>query len=162
VARLEFTGKPFAPGGRKLLRRAERILAQQLAAAAAASAAGGNPADDVEAIARPSSDTHAAALYQQYAAILSVHGEASPEAVDRTVAMAAFRAGASVDRVRQLLKSGGERSRAIEAAIEAVLRDPELVRWASTMRARMSRLVDLVDATRRTEAQAAVATKLFG
>lgn len=166
VARLVHTGKPYAPAGRRLLRKAEKLLARQREVAASTGPAGIDPAADLDALARPSSDAGAGALYRRYADLQAYYGEEPARAlVDHAVALAAFRAGASVDRVRQVLKAGsacgGPRGQSIDAVIDDVLRDPELVRWASVMRVRMEKLTELVDVVRRAEGRAAAMARMI-
>ncbi|GEM_PF-5684424 len=166
VARLVFTGKPYAPAGRKVLRQAERQLAREREAAAALGPAGIDPSAEADALARPSSDARAGELYRRYAEVQGCYSDTPAKLLlDHAVALAAFRAGASVDRVRQVLKAGadfgGPRSQTIDAVIDDVLRDPELIRWASVVRVRMEKLTQLMDVVRGAESRAAVMAKVM-
>lgn len=94
----------ISTGGAALLQRAREILAQQAEQRRAAAAVGLDPlSDGLALVEERQTIDEVRAVYAQQAALVRSFGGMDEAVVDRSLALAAFRAGATEERVRQLL-----------------------------------------------------------
>lgn len=153
-ARVTVAEAHVATEGLTLLAEATALIRVLDEAAEAAADAGVDPIGEIDGMAfftGPAAEAQAAAVYHRQAAVARRYGVTSPEAVDRTVVMAALRCGASPDRVRAIVRAGSPvaaRHANVKFYLATLLReallDPDLRRHVEAQVRRFGELARLL------------------